>query len=418
MKEILLGLFPNIIMTSCHHRERSSFAFLRFLSPLLLVATVTTTASGLIYFSANAADPVDHERYAPVPSSSSQQQRQMPQQQQPPPPPPPPQQQKNPQRQQWQWQFAWSSSSATAGANRTHGGGTRELVAPACASETRAEAWSDENVERVADAWELRQEETDALVALGGRLEDLDYYRNRPSDVVRFLIQKKFDLNAAEAMVRSNFAWRMRNGVDTILRDFDPPEGLLEHYPAAVLKGVDRDGDPVFVGRAGVTDGVGLLERFGRDTMIKHAIWERENVWSGDWIRQWEEQSGRPLTRLTIIEDAEGLDLIRTIFSRRLMDAFGEVMRIDRENYPQTVKKFLVIRVPRIFEAIWNVIARMLDPTAVARTSFSSPTRYVQHLSEVVDLEVLPEEIVPGVGKGEARDGFPSSFKGGPVPVE
>lgn len=77
----------------------------------------------------------------------------------------------------------------------------------------------------------------------------------------------------------------------------------------------------------------------------------------------------------------------------------------------------MVIRVPRIFETVWNMVRVMLDPLAVEKTFFSSPKLYIDELAKYLDIEILPEEIAPGLGKGEVRDGFPPSFRGGPFVV-
>ena len=294
------------------------------------------------------------------------------------------------------------------------------ITTSSCVAESISEAWSNENVERTAIAWDLTQEEKLLLVALGQRLRDVNYYKNKPSEVVRFVqhwVRRNIDLDAAEAKFRNMVTWRLENDADSILLNYTPPTEMLEHLPGAVLKGLDKDGDPVFVSRLGATDGVGLLKRFGREALVKHAIWERENIWNGEWNQQYEEEQQRPVKHLLFIMDAQGLKLIRTILNRQLVDAFSELVRIDSANYPQGVKKCVIIRVPRIFEAVWKVIGSLLDPLNVQKTIFSSPNHYVKDLSELVDLEILPEEIVPGVGNGEARDGFPTSFKAGKVAI-
>ena len=71
---------------------------------------------------------------------------------------------------------------------------------------------------------------------------------------------------------------------------------------------------------------------------------------------------------------------------------------------------------PKIFEVIWKVVKDMLDPVAVEKVAFSSPTNYVEDLANLVNLEYLPKEIVPGVGRGEAREGFAHSFQTSSVP--
>jgi len=317
--------------------------------------------------------------------------------------------------QQLKHQCAWTGTSSSTNSNESESSSFQEY---SCQAETVSDAWSEENVQQTAIYWELTEEQAADLRQLGHRLRDVDYWKNTPHEVVRFLLHAccNYDIDAAETMFRDSVNWRLENKVDSILQDYRPPQEMLDHYPGAIMKGVDKDGDPIFVARNGSTDGPGLLKRFGREEMLRHGIWEREMVWNGDWKREWERESGRPLKRLLIIDDVEGLQLVRTILNRGLMEVFRETVHMDKYNYPQSVKKFMVVRVPKIFETVWSVLKRGMDQLAVERLVITNPKHYVQELEKVVDLELLPEIIVPGIGKGEARPGFPDNFDTRPVP--
>ena len=55
-----------------------------------------------------------------------------------------------------------------------------------------------------------------------------------------------------------------RKYVETILKDYTPNKLLWRYYPGAMLKGYDKEGDPVYLERLGVTDAPGLLARLGK----------------------------------------------------------------------------------------------------------------------------------------------------------
>jgi hypothetical protein len=281
-----------------------------------------------------------------------------------------------------------------------------------CAAENFAVAWSEEKIAQTAIFWNLEESEITALRKLGQRLVDLNYYRNKPSFVIRFLLQRKSDVDAAELMFRKSVQWRLDNKVDSILQTYQPPPELLDVYPSAVMRGLDKDGDPIVVTRDGSLDGPALLQRFGHQALIRHAIWNHEMVWSGNWTRHYESQQGRPVRQLLVIDDMQGVRRhIKNIFNRQLMECFAQVVRLDNENYPHSVKKFVIVRVPRIFETIWSIVKHMLDPVAMEKVVFSSQKNYIEDLAHLVELKYLPEEIVPGIGRGEAREGFPQSFQ-------
>ena len=288
--------------------------------------------------------------------------------------------------------------------------------------ETKIQAgpWSDDSVAAVVQLWDLSEKEQEALVTLGTKLHK-DYNSHRktePTEVVRFLRARPNDVKAAEKMFRNMMEWRQQNNVDTILQDYTPPSELINKYPGAVLKGVDKDGDPIFVGRVGVTDGVGMIEKYGHDEMIKHAIWIREMVSTGSWIQDFENQGGngkrRPIKRMTIIEDCFGVSY-STHMNRKLTSVYSDVMRLDQDNYPETAKRLLIIRVPTIFRLVWSIIKHFFDKGVVEKMVFVSCSDYQEVLQQYIDLEVLPEEIIPDIGKGTALPGMPPNFDGGSI---
>ena len=280
--------------------------------------------------------------------------------------------------------------------------------------------WNETSVESVAKLWDLSAKEREALIGLGTKLSrEYDNHRKtKPSEIVRFSRARPNDVKGAEDMFRNMMEWRQEHHVDTILQDYTPPPELFQKYPGAVLQGVDRDGDPIYVGRVGVTDGVGMLRKYGHDEIIKHAIWVREMVSTGSWIQDYENQgvneAPRTIKRITIIEDCHGISL-STHLNRQLLNAYSDVMRLDQDNYPETAKRLLIIRTPVIFRLVWSIIKHFFDKGVVDKMIFVGSSDYQEVLSQYVDLGVLPDEIVPGIGKGAAIPGMPPNFGGGPI---
>jgi hypothetical protein len=148
--------------------------------------------------------------------------------------------------------------------------------------------WGPEAIAAVK-VWELTvKEQTDLLTLRDHLFTDDDnisqpencaanlvrsHPKNRPSEVVRFLRARPGKVDAAESIFRAMIAWRIENNVDSILHDYQPDQKMLDYYPGAILQGLDKEGDPVYVGRLGVTDGAGILRQYGREEMIRHAIW-------------------------------------------------------------------------------------------------------------------------------------------------
>lgn len=274
--------------------------------------------------------------------------------------------------------------------------------------------WDEVNVESVCRLWDLSSDEKASFLELKDRVDDVDYpLRNNPSHLVRFLKARPGNLDAAEEMFRKMVEWRLKNRADQILEEFKPSDELMKYYPGAVLIGVDREEDPIFVSRMGATDAAGMLNKYGQEYMVKHAIWLRECVTTGKWIQDYEKKYNKPVKRVTIIEDLHGLGMAHA--NRQLISLYGEIMRLDQDNYPESAKKLIIIRTPAVFRMVWSIVKHFFDPGVVAKMTFCGPSDYSCVLEKLIDLEVLPKEIVPQ-GKGSAVAGMPSCFEGGKLP--
>lgn len=276
-------------------------------------------------------------------------------------------------------------------------------------------SWSQENVKATLDHWELTDAERKNFSDLRDRLKDVKHWKNCPDTLVRFQRARPGDVAAAETLFRDMVRWRLDNKADTILEDYKPPRLLMDYYPGAVLKGLDKDGDPVFVGRLGVTDGVGLLEKYGEEEMIRHAIWIRELASRGEWLNQFEREHGRPIKRITLIEDLEGLS--RRVLSSRMLSFYGKIMRLDQDNYCESCKKLIIVRAPTVFRMAWSLAKHFFDTGVVAKMVFSGSSNYLQVLDQYVDRKILPSAMCPE-GQGEVIEGMPDRFEGGLVPTD
>jgi CRAL/TRIO domain len=281
-----------------------------------------------------------------------------------------------------------------------------------------ASEWTVESIDQTAMFWELSSSDRERLIELGLRLRGINFSsKNKPADVVRFYIANSGDIDRAEKQFRKMVAWRMHNEVDQILTNYHPPEDLVNYYPGAVLKGLDKVGDPIFVSRIGVTDGAGMLKRYGHNEMIKHAIWLRELLCTGDWMQQYEKANGRPVKGAIVIEDVDHLQLFQIVSNPHLLSLYSEIMRLDQDNYPEAAKTIIILRAPTLFRIVWNIVQHFFDANVRSKMVFTSRSNYLEVLAEYLDVSVLPHCVVPGIGKGEALPGMPQNFHGGKLPI-
>lgn len=298
------------------------------------------------------------------------------------------------------------------------------------------ESWNDEAIQYTIDLWGLSETEQDGLRELkqrlfmnnsmgkGGNKEDTDtvnptadivrsHWKNVPGIVVRFLLARSGDVDAAEKMFRNMIQWRLENKADTILQDYDPSPTLKEYIPGAMLKGLDRENDPIYVTRMAVTDGPGLLKRFGAEELIRYNIWIREVTSRGKWLKEYEADQGHPVKQATIIEDLGGASLYA---STSLVNLYRVIMRLDQDNYPETKKRLIIINTPLLFRATWTIAKHFFDSSIVNKMIFSGSSNYKEVLEKYIDPSILPPEIYPGLGKGGVATGMTYNFIAGKVP--
>jgi len=275
--------------------------------------------------------------------------------------------------------------------------------------------WAEEKFKKTIELWDLSDEEINNLKELKEAIKDILHWKNQPNEVVRFMRARPKDLKAQVEMFKNMIEWRKENNVETILKDYTPDKLLWRYYPGAMLKGYDKEGDPVYLERLGVTDAPGLLARLGEEEMIKHAIWTRELISKGKWIHKYEKAMKRPVRRITIIEDLDGLS--RRMLWGGTLGAYNKIMRLDQDNYCETAKKLIIIRAPWIFRMIWGMVSYFFDPGVVAKMQFCGYDDYLEVLEKHMDLTILPKELFEN-GKGEAEDECPPYFDGGIIPKE
>lgn len=158
--------------------------------------------------------------------------------------------------------------------------------------QTYEERWSEASIRTVVQRWKLSPSEVQQLRELQRRLSDLNHWKNNPQDIVCYLRGPgKFE--EVEGKIREMIQWRLEFGADRLLEEYRPPRALLYYVPSAILKGYDKDGDPIYLERGGAMDGVGL-QRYSREDIVKHVCWLREIGTRGPWIQDYQRTMGRP----------------------------------------------------------------------------------------------------------------------------
>ena len=282
------------------------------------------------------------------------------------------------------------------------------------AVETIVNPWSQENIERCRKLWNLTPDETVQLQVLGNKLADVKHVKNNPFELARFLKEYKHKpQQVIEEKFRAMIQWRRENNVDNLLEDYCPPS-LYRYFPAGVILGRDKEGDPIHIERTGVADSSGLLQRYGREEMIKQAIWLREVQSRGTWHKDYESAQKRPVTQFTVIMDMK--DLKARNISPSLLAVGHQVSKIVQSYYPGYTKRIIVIRAPPIFQIAFNALKPFIDEDMKDRIVIAGGENYCKVLEQYTDLRVLPREVCD-MGQGAAVPDFQNVvWQGGKIP--
>ncbi|CAG2186897.1 Retinal-binding protein [Mytilus edulis] len=171
--------------------------------------------------------------------------------------------------------------------------------------------------------------------------------RSRMSDVLKpefddFELPKMatgcYNIDEAEKMLRNSMAYKEKNHVKDLIRDYEPPE-VLDKYLAGGLVGQAKDGSTLRVELYGRLDMRGIMNSVKKSDLEKTKILHCEaNI--EDWKKR-SEQTGTRIDGLTVIFDMEGVG--RHMLWTPGIQMYLHMVKILEDNYPEMLKRLLVI---------------------------------------------------------------------------
>lgn len=281
------------------------------------------------------------------------------------------------------------------------------------ATPTYEERWNSWNFEEMAELWELSDKERQDMKELQSIICDINHWKNDPYEVVRYYREYRTVEKAAH-MFRRMVEWRLENDVDSFMERYGDPPPLFHYLPTFLCEGMDRDGDPIYVDRTGAADPYGLVLAYGIEALaeynqfIRELTTSRRTTPSGPYCWQrdyYEPLYKRRVTQFTVIMDMQ--DLAPRHMRGGLLGLLKRVVRISQDMYSGFGKRVIIYRAPAIFEWGWNhIVKHFFDQRIREIITITSPEDYLQLTEKYIDLEVLPECMAPGTGKGKAMPGY------------
>lgn len=278
------------------------------------------------------------------------------------------------------------------------------------------EVWKEDNLQEMGRLWNLSEDDLAKLRSLKESILDVHHWKNDPYEVIRFF--KSYNGNSKiEDQFRKMIIWRVEQKMDHFLSTYGSPDPIFHHMPICVLKGLDKDQDPIYVDRIGVCDHHSLLRHVGQDSIVNYITFLRELNSQPSFWKPYEEETGHKVRSFTVIFDLEGLSGRHC--RPAMLGLLKKISKLSQDYYSGWAKRILVIRAPPIFKLLyWKIVKKFFAPHVRKMIEFSQGD-YMALLDKYIDREVLPPVICPE-SNGAAMPGYYENVKleGGRIPYE
>ncbi|XP_035248071.1 SEC14-like protein 2 [Anguilla anguilla] len=236
---------------------------------------------------------------------------------------------------------------------------------------------------RVGD---LSQKQEETLTQFRERIEDILPQLPSQHDhfLLRWLRARSFNVQKAETMLRKHVEFRRHMKVDTITTDWQQPE-VITRYLAGGMCGYDREGSPIWYDVIGPLDPKGLLLSASKQDFLKRKIRDTEMMQRE--CRLQSQKLGKVVESITLIYDCEGLGLKH--LWKPAIDAYGEILTMYEENYPEGLKRLFLIKAPKLFPVAYNLIKNFLCEDT-RRKIIVLGANWQEVLRKYIDPEQLP----------------------------
>lgn len=247
----------------------------------------------------------------------------------------------------------------------------------------------------VPDHWEYllqcTPEERQLCRELRTRLADCPGPKD-PVTMLRFLRARRARLDAAVQMYVSAMRWRKETGFERGFRantlDDSLDRRLDEYWPPTALLGRDLEGDPIYWNRLGLGN-MAFLTQAPVDVLVRHEVYTITRI-----MQAMEEQSrrvGRPVTYMTVVVDLA--DVGTQHLNMSAIAKYKICVRVMEDNFPELVKRIIIVRAPRIASTLWNLAAHFFDEGTRAKIRFADSGRPFDTLTQYIDGKWVPEAL-------------------------
>mmetsp|Transcript_41546 Transcript_41546/g.96714 ORF Transcript_41546/g.96714 Transcript_41546/m.96714 type:complete len:426 (+) Transcript_41546:33-1310(+) len=241
-----------------------------------------------------------------------------------------------------------------------------------------------------------------------------------PRVLLRFLLARKCNVERALNMIQSVLSWRQQSGAANLLPLWDKVqhEKFDSYWKTLGVTGVDRDGDPVLFERIGILDAPGLAS-CNQEFILRHTMYTAECMFASFELtrRKHLERGSSRGFQATVVLDMAGFNL--SFADPRALAMCKAVARLEADNYPEAIKRIIIVRAPWIFPAIFSVCRPFLDQGTMDKMNIVSESRTTEAILEHVPAEYVPKAL-GGTLTSSRGDEFCSDIiaPGGKIPQD
>ncbi|XP_062137538.1 SEC14-like protein 2 [Drosophila sulfurigaster albostrigata] len=237
-----------------------------------------------------------------------------------------------------------------------------------------------------------------------------DYY------LLRWLRARKWNLDAAEKMLRACLKTRAMWNVDNIEK-WEAPQALREYLPYGLM-GYDNEGSPVIVCPFANFDIWGMMHCVTRFEFQKYLVLLLERFMKNAYEQS--QKHGWKARQLVVFFDCEGLNLKQYAWRPAAEVVISSVKQYEA-NFPELLKMCYIINAPKLFSVAFNIVKKFLDENTTSKIHIykSGADKWKQQLFSHVDPKIIPKswggELVDKLGDPQCKS---LMIWGGKLPEE
>ncbi|KAH9523856.1 hypothetical protein Btru_047245 [Bulinus truncatus] len=157
----------------------------------------------------------------------------------------------------------------------------------------------------------------------------------------KWLKVSEFDVIMADARIRKCLEFREQMSVDSLVKDYRPPDCLRDFYSGG-LCGVDKEGSPVYYELYGLLNVKSALKSVGKDGLIKYKLYQHEKIIK--YLKKISKGKRKSVETILVIVDMQ-FSRKENLFSSELL-VWSEVLELLVEHYPCLFKEILLLNTP------------------------------------------------------------------------